>query len=120
MNMDGTNLREIATLPNLLEQMAWSADGRTIAVQHGGRTPRMGTPMPAGHVPDANLVVIDIQTGVIRPITHPGRKYLDETPSWSSNAYIYFQSDRDGVMEIYRMKADGSDQERITGASRRK
>jgi Tol biopolymer transport system component len=114
VNMDGTAQREIATLPNLMEQIAWSPDGRMIAVQHSGRTPPIGTPMPADHVPDANLVVIDVETGVIRPIVHRDRKYLDETPSWSSNGYIYFQSNRDGPMEIYRMKPDGSAQERIT------
>jgi Tol biopolymer transport system component len=118
MNIDGNNVREIATLPNLIEQPAWSHDGRMIAVQHSGRTPHLGTPVPPDHVPDANLVVIEVETGLIRPITHRNRQYLDEVPSWSPNGYIYFQSTRDGPMEIYRMKADGSEQVRITGARR--
>jgi Tol biopolymer transport system component len=115
MSIDGTNLREVATLPNLLEHVAWSNDGRQIAVSYTGRTPPVGTPFPPDYVHDANVVVIDVESGVIRPIAHRSRRYIDELPSWSPRGYIYFQSDRDGSMEIYRMKPDGSAQERITG-----
>ena len=39
----------------------------------------------------------------------------DDGPEYSPDGqYIYFNSDRSGTMQIWRMKPDGSDQEQIT------
>ena len=47
-------------------------------------------------------------------ITHHDHPYLDETPSWSPDGWIYFQSNRSGDYAIYRMHTDGTDQQRLT------
>ena len=40
---------------------------------------------------------------------------LDDGPDYSPDGkYIYFNSDRSGTMQIWRMKPDGSEQEQIT------
>ena len=40
---------------------------------------------------------------------------LDDGPEYSSDGkYIYFNSDRTGLMQIWRMKPDGSEQEQVT------
>ena len=42
-------------------------------------------------------------------------KGLDDGPEYSPDGkYIYFNSERTGSMQIWRMKADGSEQEQIT------
>jgi TolB protein len=46
-----------------------------------------------------------------RLTTAPG---LDDGPEYSSDGqFIYFNSDRSGRMQIWRMKPDGSDQEQV-------
>jgi Tol biopolymer transport system component len=40
---------------------------------------------------------------------------LDDGPDYSPDGtYIYFNSERTGLMQIWRMKPDGSDQEQVT------
>ena len=114
MNLDGSGQKAVATVPDGMEQLSWSYDGKKIALQHDDRTPRVRAQLPPDYVPTANIVVIDVKTGAVQQIAHPDRRYLDETPDWSPDGHIYIQSDRDGRMEIYRMNADGSDQRRIT------
>ncbi len=114
MNLDGSGKRAVATVPDGMEQLSWSYDGKKIALQHDDHTPRSRAQLPADYIPDANIVVIDVATGAVKQITHHDRRYLDETPDWSPDGHIYIQSDRDGRMEIYRMNADGSDQRRLT------
>jgi Tol biopolymer transport system component len=47
-----------------------------------------------------------------RLTTAPG---LDDGPDYSPDGkYIYFNSERTGLMQIWRMKPDGSDQEQVT------
>ena len=42
-------------------------------------------------------------------------KGLDDGPEYSPDGkYIYFNSERSGTMQIWRMRADGSDQQQIT------
>jgi TolB protein len=42
-------------------------------------------------------------------------KGLDDGPEYTPDGkYIYFNSNRNGTMQIWRMKPDGSDQEQIT------
>jgi Tol biopolymer transport system component len=47
-------------------------------------------------------------------LKHSGAKFLDELPDWSPDGHIYVHSTRVGVMEIYRMNADGSNPQRLT------
>jgi Tol biopolymer transport system component len=115
MNLDGSGLRAVATFPNFVEQLSWSYDGTKIAAQNDLPHPHdaTGRPLDPGDL-DGDIVVIDVATGATRELNHAGRKYLDEIPSWSPDGHIYFQSNRDGVMEIYRMNADGSNPQRLT------
>ena len=42
-------------------------------------------------------------------------KGLDDGPDYSPDGkYIYFNSERSGLMQIWRMKPDGSEQEQVT------
>ena len=115
MSIDGSGLRTLATFPNLVERPSWSYDGTRIAVQNDLPHPHdaTGAPLDPRDV-DGDIVVIDVATGATRELTHAGRKYLDELPDWSPDGRIYLQSNRDGVMEIYRMNADGSKPKRLT------
>lgn len=115
MNIDGSGLKSVATFPNLVEQISWSYDGTRIAAQNDLPYPHdaHGAPLDWNNT-DADIVVIDLASGAIRELKHSGRKYLDETPDWSPDGHIYIQSSRDGIIEIYRMNADGSHQQRLT------
>jgi TolB protein len=45
----------------------------------------------------------------------PGEGFVNEDPQWSPDGeWIVFQSNRDGQFEIYLMRADGSQQIRLT------
>ncbi len=104
MNGDGTGERKIATMPGGAQWITWSPDDRRIALQddrgqHG------------------DIVVVDVATGDMRRIAPHTRPYLDETPSWSSDGHIYFQSDRTGTYAIYRMNPDGSGQRCLLGCA---
>jgi Tol biopolymer transport system component len=99
----GRNRRQLATVPGLLQLPRWSADGTRLAFQTytGGR--------------DANIIVIDIASGKIETVTHHERPYMDETPSWLPDGRLLFQSNRTGMIEVWIMNADGSDQRPVTG-----
>jgi len=109
----------------------WSPDGKTLAFtgQRGGAVvaqaiagvaqPTAGNSVPLQQ-PDATRTVdgnFDIYTVPMsggeesRLTTAPG---LDDGPEYSPDgAYIYFNSDRTGHMQIWRMKPDGSNQEQV-------
>jgi Tol biopolymer transport system component len=115
MNIDGSGNRSVVTLPDGLEQITWSHDDKKIAMQHDDHMPRI---VPPDFVPNGNIVVVDVATGAAKELAQHDRRYADETPSWSPDGHIYFQSDRDGAVEIYRMKEDGSEQTRISHSPR--
>jgi hypothetical protein len=102
INGDGSGQRAIAMLPDAAQWISWSPDDREIAMQDEGKNG------------DGNILIVDVTTGVVRRITHHDHPFLDETPSWSPDGWIYFQSNRIGGYAIYRMHTDGSDQERLT------
>lgn len=110
MNGDGGEERAVATLPDAAQWISWSPDDRKIALQDDATR-------KDGKIVDGKITVVDLATGAIHPITHHDRPYLDETPDWSPDGHIYFQSNRDGAYAIYRMNDDGSGQRRIAGCT---
>jgi Tol biopolymer transport system component len=102
----------------------WSPDGKTLAFtgQRGGPIevlPAPGSNAPIQKLDTTNFDIYSIPvTGgpsssqETRLTTAPG---LDDGPEYSPDgAYIYFNSERTGHMQIWRMKPDGSDQEQVT------
>jgi hypothetical protein len=86
----------------------WSPDGKTLAFtgQRGDNFDiySISATGPAAGGPSSNQET--------RLTTAPG---LDDGPEYSPDgAYIYFNSERTGQMQIWRMKPDGSDQEQVT------
>ncbi len=98
----------------------WSPDGKTLAFtgQRGGPVevqPAPGSSNPVQHLDTSNfdIYTIPVAGGEETRLTNaPG---LDDGPEYSPDgAYIYFNSERTGHMQIWRMKPDGSDQEQVT------
>jgi TolB protein len=89
------------------EQMpAWSPDGSTLAVQAG-----------MSNQP-AHIWLVDLKTGAGRKLGAHTEAYNDEVPAWFPDGRrIAFQSDRTGVVEVWAMGADGSDQRQVTLSS---
>ena len=52
-----------------------------------------------------NLFILDLETRQIRQIT--GGRWVDETPTWSTDDRIYFTSDRDGVLNTFSVDTLG-------------
>ena len=78
----------------------WSADGSTLAYC-------------AGRGGQFDIYTIPAAGGAERRLTDaPG---LDDGPDYSPDGrFIFFNSDRTGVMRIFRMRPDGSAQEQVT------
>jgi len=78
----------------------WSPDGKTLAycAERGG---------------NFDIYTIPVEGGEERRLTDaPG---LDDGPDYSSDGqYIYFNSERTGWMQIWRMRTDGTAQEQVT------
>jgi len=110
MNADGSGRRQvthIAPEEGGAQWPAWSPDGRSLAVQVNSRA----------HKGVAHIWVVDVASGQARKLAPHEGTYLDETPSWFPDGKrIAFQSDRSGRMEVWVMKADGTDARQITGA----
>ena len=84
----------------------WSPDGQWL-VYTGGRK------LTPGAADKYDIYKIPADGGdEIRLTTSPG---LNDGPEFSPDGtYIYFNSTRTGLMQIWRMKPDGSEQEQIT------
>ena len=79
---------------------AWSPDGRFVAVQM--------------HEPFGQIGLLDALTGGIVDTLTAAGTLGNWAPIWSSSAdKIAFATQRDGVLAIYVMNPDGSDQRRI-------
>lgn len=88
----------------------WSPDGQTLAFvgERNGDFDIYTIPAAGGH-PASEPFAGDKET---RLTTAKG---LDDGPEYTRDGqYIYFNSERTGHMQIWRMKADGSDQEQVT------
>lgn len=83
----------------------WSPDGKWLTYT----AKRDNDPTPAGF----DIYKIPSKGGKeIQLTTAPG---LDDGPEYSPDGkYIYFNSVRSGLMQLWRMKPDGSDQEQLT------
>jgi len=78
----------------------WSPDGATLAYC-------------ASRNSEYDIYTIPVEGGEERRLTNaPG---LDDGPDYSADGrFIYFNSERSGLMRIWRMKADGSGQELVS------
>jgi TolB protein len=79
----------------------WSPDGKTIAFAR-----------PTGHG-SGNIYAISVDGGPETALT-TGTGISDDPDYSPDGKYIYFNSDRTGAMEIWRMLADGSRPEQVT------
>jgi Tol biopolymer transport system component len=97
----------------------WSPDGKTLAFtgQRGGPIQVSPAPGSSAQVQNLDTTNFDIYSipadggDETRLTLAPG---LDDGPEFSPDgAFIYFNSERTGHMQIWRMKPDGSDQEQV-------
>jgi len=86
------------TLEGSAEFHGWSADGTTIAF----------TGTRDGH---SDVYVIPAQGGEEKRLTASAK---NDGPDFGPDGYVYFNSDRSGSMQIWRMKADGTMPEQLT------
>ena len=99
MQSDGTQAAPIAELPVVAMDPVWSPDGSTIAFWSES---------------DASVYSISARGTSITRLTTDG---FASSPAWSPDgAFIAYQSQHDEPPEIFVMRADGSDQVRITSA----
>ncbi len=134
---------DTGTASRLNNDHGFSPDGRLLAISHSperqsliyvlpaiGGEPRLVTPLgPSywhGWSPDGkkltycaqrngefDIYTIPVEGGAeTRLTTAPG---LDDGPDYTADGrFIYFNSERSGVMRIWRMAADGTGQEQVT------
>jgi Tol biopolymer transport system component len=109
---DGSGLTRLTTSPKYDIQPAWSPDGTRIAFRRGNKI----------HVMKA---VRESQTNIPQRLTTAnGRSISEWHPAWSPDGTrIAFASDQANAdysasCDIYTIKADGSDQRRLTNLSR--
>jgi len=99
----GTPRRITQKSPSYLH--GWSPDGKTLAFvgERNGDFDIYAVPAAGG--PAASEEETRLTTA----------KGLDDGPEYTRDGhYIYFNSERTGHMQIWRMKADGSEQEQVT------
>lgn len=94
---DGAHRRLLATYPGVIQVASWSFDGGTIAYQTwtGGKG-------------EADIVALDVASGQFHRVSRREGAYLDETPAWTPDGRLLFQSTRSGSFEVYVMDPDGS------------
>ncbi len=103
MDVDGTNRRPVAILPEDQFYPSFSPDMKRLlfatTALGGGRS----------------VQVMDIATGVVTTLFDYSPQSFDSAPAWSADGKrIAFESNFDGDMEIYVMDADGSNVRQIT------
>jgi TolB protein len=97
IHADGTGLRMILDDGDNNGFPSWSPDGKRIVYKK-----------------NQHLVILSLDDNKLTELTAPGRQY-DNFPQWSPKGdRIAFTSDRDGDFEIYTIKPDGTDLQRLT------
>ena len=103
---DGTGLRRLTRLPRLQfeSQMSWSPDGTKIAFSR--QMPNFGMA----------IFVIDVKgTALLTQLTDP-MGGVDQYPDWSPDGrQIVFSHRFQGVLSLWKMNEDGSNQQQIAG-----
>ena len=111
VNADGSGdhaLTHMSADQGSAQMPAWSPDGTEIAFQvnqHATKT--------------AHVWMVDLRSGEAHEIASHADGILDEAPAWFPDGkQLAFQSTRSGSMQIWKMRADGSDPVQVTGRGR--
>jgi len=112
MDVDGTNVRRLTftaddTTDRVLDDYAeWSPDGTRITFQR--------TTIPESGRSDANIWLLDPETGDETPLTDTPDVW-DSTPTFTADgSAVIFESNRSGTFELYRQPLDGGEAVRLT------
>ena len=112
MDTDGSKVRRLtfsaeAAANRVLDDYAeWSPDGKRIAFQR--------TTIPEEGKPDADIWLIDVETGEERQLTETPDDW-DSTPTFTADgSAVIFESNRSGGFELYRLSLDGGEAARLT------
>ena len=112
VDANGANYHVITHMDpvNGLPQWAnWAPGDKRLVIQAGVYNPRKIEESTA------HLWLVDIGTGQATKLAPHAGMSLDETPSWFPDGQrIAFQSNRTGVMQVWTMKADGTDPHQVT------
>ncbi|HEV2863086.1 MAG TPA: LpqB family beta-propeller domain-containing protein [Pyrinomonadaceae bacterium] len=97
MDSDGTRHTQLTTNEFAWSlSPAWSPDGRAIAFRR-----------------NSEIMTLDLQTGVEKNLTNS--PFDEDTPEWSPDGkQLVFARFAEGNLDIYAMKADGTEQRRLT------
>jgi Tol biopolymer transport system component len=110
MNSDGTEQKMLVkgslSMHNEYRQLRWSPDSKKLVyVSKEHATMR--------HQWNTEAYVINTETMERNRLTH--NKTRDGWPNWDPNgSWIYFEAERDWKINIYRIKPDGTGEERLT------
>lgn len=74
---------------------SWSPDGQSLAFERAG-----------------DLYTVRVDGSMERPLVE--HDALDETPVWLRSGHVLFASDRAGELDVFRVRADGTDVRRLT------
>jgi Tol biopolymer transport system component len=91
-------------------QPAWSPDGKTVVYS----TEKFGSSLEQLALGDLQLAVMDLASGETRSLpAFSSGKHVGA--QWSPDgSFVYFISDRDGISNVYRMRADGGEITQVT------
>lgn len=111
-DVSGTHISKVTGTGKNNHSPAFSPDGNWLAFT----SERDGN--PEIYVSDTACIYHSIRCADQDAIRLTTNLYSDDQAAWSADSqYIVFQSNRDGNLEIYRMKRDGSQQIRLTNAT---
>jgi Tol biopolymer transport system component len=99
MNADGTGKRQVTSEPHYMGEPQWFPNSSRLVFD--------------GDKPDRNILVSNLDGSGLQVINdQPGEQ---RSPSVSLDGqFIYYDSSENGVFQIYRMDADGSNQTALT------
>lgn len=101
INPDGTDLKQLTSLSNLIGNFQWSPDGQQIAF----------TTFPPGFSLNLVLNVMNADGSELHQLSDNTNGGLEWSPD---SQQIAFTTKRDGLIEIYTINKDGSDERRLT------